>query len=184
MIKWVNLWLRGIVIAVIISTIIEMIIPNGNIKKYIKTIIGIYIVFVIISPVISKLTGKEINFAEYVNYQTEKYQLKEIAQIDNNYYIEQTYIENLKKDITREIEQRGYRIAKIQVEIEKEVEYGKINKIELDLLKKDNNIKPIEISANKTEERITNGIEESEKEMIRNFLENNYGVEHKNIIIN
>ena len=45
MVNWINSWLRGIVIAVIITTIIEMIIPEGNIKKYIKTVMGVYIIF-------------------------------------------------------------------------------------------------------------------------------------------
>ena len=53
MINFINSWLEGIVIAVFVSVIIEMIIPEGKNKKYIKTIIGIYIMFVIISPIIS-----------------------------------------------------------------------------------------------------------------------------------
>ena len=47
MVNWISSWAQGIVIAVIISTIIEMILPNGNIKKYVKTVIGVYIVFAI-----------------------------------------------------------------------------------------------------------------------------------------
>ena len=49
MINWIGSWVQGIVIAVVISTIIEMILPDGNIKKYVRTVIGVYIVFVIIS---------------------------------------------------------------------------------------------------------------------------------------
>ena len=33
MINWIGSWVQGIVIAVVISTIIEMILPDGNIKK-------------------------------------------------------------------------------------------------------------------------------------------------------
>ena len=46
MINWIGSWVQGIVIAVVISTIIEMILPDGNIKKYVRTVIGVYIVFV------------------------------------------------------------------------------------------------------------------------------------------
>jgi len=103
MVNWLNSWLRGIVIAVIISTIIEMIIPNGNIKKYIKTVMGVYLIFVIISPIISKITGKEIDILKYINSQTKKYEQKEIATIDTNTYIEQIYKENIKQDITKNL---------------------------------------------------------------------------------
>ena len=36
MIEWVTSWAQGIIIAVIVATIIEMILPDGNCKKYIK----------------------------------------------------------------------------------------------------------------------------------------------------
>ena len=58
MISLFSSWARGIVIAVVVSTIIEMILPNGSSKKYVKSVIGIYILFVIISPVAKKLQEK------------------------------------------------------------------------------------------------------------------------------
>jgi len=53
MISIINSWAKGIILAIIIATIIEIILPEGNNKKYIKTIIGIYILFVMIHPFIS-----------------------------------------------------------------------------------------------------------------------------------
>ena len=50
-------WAKSIILAVIVSTIIQMILPEGNNKKYIKTVIGLYILFTIISPIISKISG-------------------------------------------------------------------------------------------------------------------------------
>ena len=32
--EWISKWAEGIIVAVIIATILEMIIPNGNSKKY------------------------------------------------------------------------------------------------------------------------------------------------------
>ena len=34
--NFLNSWLQGIVVAVIIATILELILPKGNTKKYIK----------------------------------------------------------------------------------------------------------------------------------------------------
>jgi len=34
--EFITSWVQGIIIAVIIGTIIEMLLPNGNSKKYIK----------------------------------------------------------------------------------------------------------------------------------------------------
>ena len=65
--EWISGWIQGIIIAVIISTIIEMILPEGTSKKYIKIVIGVYILFSIISPVITKITGNNFNISEAFN---------------------------------------------------------------------------------------------------------------------
>lgn len=185
MINWINSWLRGIVIAVIISTIIEMIIPNGNIKKYIKTVMGVYIIFVIISPIISRITGEKINIAKYINSQTSKYEQKEIATIDTNAYIEQVYKENIKQDIMKKLGEKGYKIKKFEAEIEtKEIDYGKIKKLKIGIEKENKNIEPVEISVNKQEKSNKEDIPQDELANIKTFLETTYGIEPKNIIIN
>lgn len=37
--EWFSSWAQGIVVAVIIGTIIEMILPEGSSKKYIKVVV-------------------------------------------------------------------------------------------------------------------------------------------------
>jgi len=62
--EWISGWIQGIIIAVIISTIIEMILPEGTSKKYIKVVIGVYILFSMVSPVITKITGNNFKVSE------------------------------------------------------------------------------------------------------------------------
>ena len=50
MIKFLSSWIEQIAVAVILVSIFEMILPNGNIKKYVKMILSIYVVFNIIYP--------------------------------------------------------------------------------------------------------------------------------------
>ncbi len=61
MIEFLSSWAQGIIVAVIIATLIEMILPNSSSKKYVKVVIGMYILFTIVSPIIKKLGGKDIN---------------------------------------------------------------------------------------------------------------------------
>ena len=61
MISKINVWTQGILIATIIAIIIQLILPENKNKKYIKVIIGIYILFCIIHPVI----GKSVNLEDY-----------------------------------------------------------------------------------------------------------------------
>ena len=43
MIEFFRSWCEGIIVAVIIAMLIEAILPEGNNKKYVKVVIGIYI---------------------------------------------------------------------------------------------------------------------------------------------
>ena len=46
MISYINTWAEKVIVAVIIGTIIELILPKGNSKKYIKTVIrNIYSIY-------------------------------------------------------------------------------------------------------------------------------------------
>lgn len=178
MINFINSWAEGIIIAVIISTIIEMILPEGTIKKYVRTVIGAYIVFVITSPIITKITGKEIKLSDYKLPETET--IKQSA-IDTNAYIENTYINTIKKDIIENIGNKGYKVKDINIEIETEEEnYGNINKIDLTISKgnmQEGNIEPIEIDiSNKPEQK--EQIQEDEIQELKEFLRSTYGTEN------
>ena len=69
MITFIKEWTNQIIVAVIIATVFEMILPKGNNKKYIQMIIGIYVLFTLIQPIASKMNGKEIAIsANYKKY--------------------------------------------------------------------------------------------------------------------
>lgn len=147
--EFLNSWLQGIIIAVIISTIIEMLLPNGNSKKYIKVILGVYLVFNIITPVVNKFFKSDFELSSIFNI--EEY-MKKIDTYDvssknidmnksNEDSIKQIYISNLKKDMKSKLEERGFWVKQIQVDIENNQSYL-INNISLSLEKKeDENVK-------------------------------------------
>ena len=66
MIEFFKTWCEGIIVAVVISIIIESILPEGSTKKYVKVIISIYIVFTILNPILGKLDNN-IDFANNLN---------------------------------------------------------------------------------------------------------------------
>ncbi len=80
MLKFLGSWAQAIVIAVVISTIIELILPDASSsKKYVKSVIGIFILFTILYPV-----TKVLRASENVNEVIENYE-KEINLAEKNY---------------------------------------------------------------------------------------------------
>ena len=140
--EFISSWVQGIIVAVVIATIIEMILPEGSSKKYIKIVIGVYIIFNIISPMINKFTGNELNFTSIVDL--DKYE-KEISAYEvkandldknNNYNIRQVYILNLKNDMKAKIQEKGYVVNGIYIELEETEDY-KVERLNLSISKKE-----------------------------------------------
>lgn len=209
MIEWISRWAEQIVVAVIIATVIEMILPNGNNKKYVKVVIGVYILFTIISPIITKISGKNLIDLEfdYQNYleNTDTYQaMSQNLSNNNDKNIEQIYIQNLRNDIKNKLLEKGYNAKTIEININLEdtKEYGKINNIYLQVVKSKEEVKQGNITnviTVNTIENITigNGInnkiqeskdeedlKDSEINEIKSYLSGVYEVNQKNIQVN
>lgn len=155
MINFLSNWIEQITLSVIIVSIFELILPKGNLKKYIKVVLGVYIIYCFISPFVnnnSLYNIGDINLDDYV-------QIKETNNLQSvDARIENLYIDELKKSISKKVQEKGYKVSKcdIDAELTENSENSGINNISLIL--KNNNIEKIEIGAknenNQTAEEI------------------------------
>ena len=203
MISWLSKWAQGIIVAVIIATLIELILPNGSSKKYVKVVIGIYILFTIISPVIEKLKNDDFGINEILN--TQKYE-EELAKSDNTISaklesnnsrtIKDIYISNLTIDIQTKLKEKGYEVISANIKIKDDENYTiekiiiNLNKIENEKNEKDNrenvNIEKIQIKENNATNNINENaktLTESQKKEIKDYLSKTYDIDAKNIEI-
>lgn len=143
-INWISSWAGGIIIAVVIGTIIEMLLPEGNSKKYIKVVIGIYVLFTIISPIITKFTGREIevsdilDLSQYVEEMEENTKIQNIIQSDNENNIKSIYLDGIKSDMKEKLKSKGYNVNGMDVNISNDNNY-KILSITLNVTKLEKN---------------------------------------------
>lgn len=198
MISWISSWAQGIIMAVIIGAIIEMILPEGNSKKYVKIVIGVYVLFTIISPVISKITGKTIQVSDilelnkYIEETENNSKLYVTLDEDNSNNIKDIYDSSLRNDIKAKIEAKGYNAKNIKLEIEDDEEYT-LKKIDIEIYKNmEKNKKDIEtiqnvdinISQKSTENDMQEKLSEKDKRKLKDYLSGVYEIDEKNININ
>lgn len=198
MISWISSWAQGIIMAVIIDAIIEMILPEGNSKKYVKIVIGVYVLFTIISPVISKITGKTIQVSDilelnkYIEETENNSKLYVTLDEDNSNNIKDIYESSLRNDIKAKIEAKGYNAKNIKLEIEDDEEYT-LKKIDIEIYKNmEKNKKDIEtvqnvdinISQKSTENDMQEKLSEKDKRKLKDYLSGVYEIDEKNININ
>lgn len=199
-INFISTWAQGIIVSVIIATIIEMILPESNNSKYIKTVIGIFILFTIISPIIAKIKGgnTDTNLEDYIEVSSGN--LYEVDnKIDNKELIKNMYIENLKIDIKSKVTQKGYVVGDVYIDVLNDDEFtlNSINiKIDGTTDKKDNtnntstiveNVEQILINVgakdNKKKDEERSVISLSERRKIVQYLSSVYEVKENNIIV-
>ena len=172
MIKFINSWAQGIILAVIIATIIEIILPEGKNKKYVKTVIGIYILFTIIYPLINKFTKLNINtLIENTTKQMSTYQENNSLKIDTDKYIESTYKKKIEEDIKNKANEKNLNITFLNVYIETEDEnrYGMLNNLVM------------KVEKGKTKEKNSNTVNQIKEVNISKNVQNNETIENKTV---
>lgn len=167
-----------------------------------------YVLFTIISPIISKVTKIDISDIDYEKYleETETYQtMSETLLTNNDKSVEEIYITNLKEDMKNKLKEKGYIAQNIDIKVEtsSESDYGRIEEISLLIYgteeEKELNDTDAKntISVNKVEEvKIGNTVKSkddkttvqdintSQKNEIKEYLSSVYDVNKKNIKVN
>lgn len=162
MIDFLSSWAEQIVLAVIIATIIELILPKSKNKKYIQMVIGIYIMFNIISPIIKNkdiLSVEEINTE---NYATNSEYVIDQSSMDKR--LEKIYLEELEENVTTKFEDAGYTVSKCEIDAE------------LDTTKKNAGIHKINV-------KIKSPAEQTELDKIKTEIATEYEIEESKISV-
>ena len=158
MISFLSKWTKTVGLSVIIVTLLEMLLPENKTKKYIKIVMGTYILFCMISPF----------FQNKINFDANEYIQSSTTAVNNtsmNKRIEDLYIKELEKEISRKVEEKGIKVnsCKIKATIAQNVEETKLEEIILN------------VSEETTKEK---------KEEIKSYLINEYEIEKGSLKIN
>lgn len=148
-IEFIKDWIVDIVYMSIFISFLEIVLPRGNMKRFIDMIIGFLIIIVVINPFI-KFINKDIDierniFTNMNRFNIEYTENDSIEDLQQN-QITSVYINKLKEDIKDQVEYNfDYKVIDLNVSIVEDMEdkdYGQIRKIELVLEdRKDENIK-------------------------------------------
>lgn len=213
MVSFISSWAQQIIFAVIIGTILQMLLPEGKNKKYIKIVIGVYVLFAVISPVIGK--NIDLNLDEFnLSVNSAESSLDETSQDQIN----NLYTTNLKQDIILKLKNKGYGCENVDLKTNENYEVLEISVIGLYELEDDNDkdseksnsnqndktnndnsqsaksniakvnsvvINEVQIGEkeNSIKDQVVKGIPTSEEKNLKEYLSETYNVKEKNISI-
>lgn len=105
MFEWFKMWVSSIIIAVILSIIIELLNPEGKNKKYVKVVSGIYILYTIIKP-----------FLGYNSLSIENIVIENnIIQTNSESVVAETYLRSLEEYIKSKIHELNYEVKEVNI---------------------------------------------------------------------
>ena len=141
MVSFLSSWVKNLSLAIVIVSILEMLLPNNKTKKYIKMIMGLYILFSIISPFIQNgniFNLENLDFNTYLK-ETQVTSSEKVGQTSTDKRLNEIYIEQLENDITQKLENKGYVVEMCDVDayVSQESDNSGINKITLKINKTD-----------------------------------------------
>lgn len=193
-ISFINSWLKDIVVLFILISIAELIMPKGNLKKYIRLVIGLLIIYTIISPFARlfrldfSLDKVVFNYAKPETFNSidlEDFYLKQEKQI------EKIYLDKIIEDLKVLIESdTDYELVDGDITILKDEDnYGEIDYLTLYLKENKGNkdsdtiyiekIGTIKVNPNLDKEYT----EDEDDESIKLLISNSYGIEKDKISI-
>ena len=161
MIEFLSSWAKSLGVTIVIVSILEMLLPNNKTKKYIRMVLGMFVIFNIISPFITNKDKLNFNSIDIGNIDTYATSSNVVNQASMDERIEDLYQEELEKDITKKVEEQGFEVSNCKVEAkvpeknnsEKEEGTG-ITKIKLKIEKSDKKEETNESTENKVVEEI------------------------------
>ncbi|MBD9158251.1 MAG: hypothetical protein EGQ16_00125 [Clostridiales bacterium] len=213
MIEFLSSWAKNLGVVIVLVSIFEMILPNNKTKKYIRVVLGIFVIFNIIAPFVKNKEKLEISSVDIDNYTLT--QNNTVDKTSMNERIQELYEKELENNIKNKLQEQGYKatsckvkakiaeeqksgeentITKIKLQVEKSEENNVSNegkqKIENKVVTEIEKIKKVDttISKDQPNEKQKNNVKskitQEDVQNIKKILINEYGVKEKCLEIN
>ncbi|WP_161567207.1 stage III sporulation protein AF [Acidilutibacter cellobiosedens] len=199
-------WAVNIVILFILISFLEIILPSGNMKRFLDMVIGILVIIAIMNPII-KLLNKNKDIDVDKSLLTSSVETMNISYKENDDLLaaqKEQVITAYKNKLKREIEEiissnTNYSVSDIKIELQEDEEredYGNIKKIEMDIKeakeekkeeegeKKNIKIDDIEeITVSKNQKPSSTNREIIDNKDIKDVISENFNVPYENIVL-
>lgn len=165
MVSFLSSWVKNLCLALIVVSILEMLLPNNKTKKYVKMVMGLYILFSIIAPFVENSSELKFDIEDlYEKYSTETSTISESTDqtsMDNR--LNELYKEKLEKDIAQKLDEEGYIVEECNVKAHISNDDNGIELITLKIKEKKNTNDANNENKISLEDKIVNEIQKIQK---------------------
>ena len=116
MVNFLSSWVKNLCLALIVVSILEMLLPNNKTKKYIKMVMGLYVLFSIIAPFVENKDELKVDvenlYGQYKVQTSEVTDKTDQTSMDNR--LNELYKQKLEKDIIQKVNDGGYEVEIVE----------------------------------------------------------------------
>ncbi|MBX4269295.1 stage III sporulation protein AF [Clostridium estertheticum] len=181
MIELLKVWVTNITIAIFFITAVEMILPDNNMKKYAKFVLGLMLIVVIINPIIKTfdknfdLNSYSSKATSYIEGSTQPSDMKKYKDINIVNTIE-NFKKNLQKECIANLEQtypENKYNADVDVVYDSKNGVFNINTVKIEVVDSGvQSIKSIKIDTQSVDTSNNNVLTNTQGKQIKKFLSN------------
>lgn len=180
MIESLSNYAYSIICSSFLLNIIQMILPEGENRKYIMFVCSVIVTIILINPIINFL-NKDIDVSNilikneeiYAEVQEENYRKYYSNEIIN------TYKKNIEEGVAKRLEEAGYKVHQIECEYDEVTMEPKYLKLTIE---SDNGrVQPVRIEVSSSNSVINEKLSPFEEMKIKNMLKEIYGIEKVDI---
>lgn len=191
-------WIGNIIILILVAVIMELLVPNTQLQKYVKMVIGLLLILLLLSPLLTIFSVDKEKIFDSITYKqtisedffenTMNKKKKEI-QATQSAYIEEQMAVHMKRQVEEELMERyelNIEHLQIQFETEKEQIYENIKNVHVVMnsgtkktIQRVSRIEKVNIG----EEASTKKSENQKEKEVKEFLANEWDISPEKLII-
>ena len=120
----ISIWVLSIVGIIVLSMLVDLLLPSGSMSKFIKSIFGYLIIVVILSPVFSFFTQKNFSINDIFSSSNVQIQDSFVANVNRQ------FLDSVEKSIEKSCHEKGIKFVEVGIEadiFENEIEIKQIS---------------------------------------------------------
>ena len=163
--------------------LLQLMLPNGKLKKDVVFVMMLIITILLIQPVIS-FFNQEIDFSKIYEENMEEMEVTASKKyFEQNYHslLKETFEENLKEDVITRLNNAGYLVHSVECKLDEET--LEPQELHLQIETQDGYVQPVRIEVMQ-QMNSSPSISFEDQSRIEKILIDNYGVSKKHISIN
>ncbi len=112
--EWLQNWIRNLILVILLAHFIELLLPDNELRRYVKVVIGFFVIIVILTPLL-QVTNRQLPGLDFNLVTTQAPSFAEI--VDKGKHLRDNQQEKVKQDYRQKLAQQIKAVVKLNTNL-------------------------------------------------------------------